>query len=83
MSAFGPKQTCSFAPHMSAFGGKADIRTPFADRLFSNAGFRNRLRIDQRRFLLDHALAEKSLKQHNHAEGKHRHDRDRDPRAHV
>jgi hypothetical protein len=25
MSAFGPKQTCSFAPHMSAFGGKADM----------------------------------------------------------
>jgi hypothetical protein len=25
MSAIGPKQTCSFAPHMSAFGGKADI----------------------------------------------------------
>ena len=25
MSAFGPKQTCSFAPRMSAFGGKADM----------------------------------------------------------
>jgi len=25
MSAFGPKQTCSFAMHMSAFGGKADM----------------------------------------------------------
>jgi len=25
MSAFGPKQTCSFAPHMSLLGGKADI----------------------------------------------------------
>jgi hypothetical protein len=25
MSAVGPKQTCSFAPHMSAFGGKADM----------------------------------------------------------
>jgi len=25
MSAFGPKQTCSFAPHMSAFEGKADM----------------------------------------------------------
>ena len=25
MSAFGPKRTCPFAPHMSAFGGKADI----------------------------------------------------------
>jgi hypothetical protein len=24
MSAFGPKQTSLFAPHMSAFGGKAD-----------------------------------------------------------
>ena len=25
MSAFGPKQTCPSAPHMSAFGGKADM----------------------------------------------------------
>src|SRR5262245_60793660 len=25
MSAFGPKQTLLIAPHMSAFGGKADI----------------------------------------------------------
>src|SRR5262245_66530729 len=25
MSAFGPQQTCSFAPHMSAFRGKADM----------------------------------------------------------
>src|SRR5262249_2723792 len=25
MSAFGPKQTSASAPHMSAFGGKADI----------------------------------------------------------
>jgi hypothetical protein len=25
MSAFGPKQTCTSAAHMSAFGGKADI----------------------------------------------------------
>jgi hypothetical protein len=26
MSAIGPKQTSLIAPHMSAFGGKADIR---------------------------------------------------------
>jgi len=26
MSAFGPKQTYASAPHMSAFGGKADVR---------------------------------------------------------
>src|SRR5689334_11163346 len=26
MSAFGPKRTSHFAPHMSAFGGKVDIR---------------------------------------------------------
>jgi hypothetical protein len=25
MSAFGPKRTFLFAPHMSAFGGKADM----------------------------------------------------------
>jgi len=25
MSAFGPKRTSQVAPHMSAFGGKADI----------------------------------------------------------
>jgi prepilin-type processing-associated H-X9-DG protein len=25
MSAFGPKLTCGFALHMSAFGGKADM----------------------------------------------------------
>jgi len=25
MSAFGPKRTSPVAPHMSAFGGKADI----------------------------------------------------------
>jgi hypothetical protein len=25
MSAYGPKQTCRFAPHASAFGGKADM----------------------------------------------------------
>ena len=25
MSAIGPKQTCTSAPHMSAFGGKADM----------------------------------------------------------
>ena len=25
MSAIGPKRTFAFAPHMSAFGGKADI----------------------------------------------------------
>jgi hypothetical protein len=25
MSAFGPKQTRAVAPHMSAFGGKADM----------------------------------------------------------
>src|SRR5262245_48170233 len=25
MSAFGPKRTCAFALHMSAFGGKADM----------------------------------------------------------
>jgi hypothetical protein len=25
MSAFDPKRTCSSAPHMSAFGGKADM----------------------------------------------------------
>jgi hypothetical protein len=25
MSAIGPKQTSVFAPHMSAFGGKADM----------------------------------------------------------
>jgi hypothetical protein len=28
MSAFGPKRTSLTAPHMSAFGGKADIRGP-------------------------------------------------------
>jgi len=27
MSAFGPKRTLRFAPHMSAFGGKADTTT--------------------------------------------------------
>jgi hypothetical protein len=25
MSAIGPKQTCTYAPQMSAFGGKADM----------------------------------------------------------
>ena len=29
MSAIGPKQTSATAPHMSAFGGKADIRGDF------------------------------------------------------
>ena len=28
MSAIGPKQTWAIAPHMSAFGGKADIDQP-------------------------------------------------------
>jgi len=28
MSAFGPKRTSVVAPHMSAFGGKADIGQP-------------------------------------------------------
>jgi hypothetical protein len=28
MSAIGPKRTCTAAPHMSAFGGKADIGQP-------------------------------------------------------
>jgi hypothetical protein len=28
MSAFGPKRTSLVAPHMSAFGGKADMDQP-------------------------------------------------------
>jgi hypothetical protein len=31
MSAIGPEQTSLFAPHMSAFGGKADIIQGKAD----------------------------------------------------
>jgi hypothetical protein len=26
MSAYGPKRTCLVTPHMSAFGGKADMQ---------------------------------------------------------
>jgi hypothetical protein len=41
MSAFGPKQTCSFAPHMSAFGGKADMTVcgnPLSRRYWGQSG---------------------------------------------
>src|SRR5262245_37592632 len=41
MSAFGPKRTCATAPHMSAFGGKADVtvfRSPLFFREFVVAG---------------------------------------------
>jgi len=33
MSAIGPKQTLVFAPHMSAFGGKADMVRTLYTRL--------------------------------------------------
>ena len=33
MSAIGTKRTCRVAPHMSAFGGKADIGTTCNVRL--------------------------------------------------
>jgi hypothetical protein len=35
MSAIGPKRTLLFAPHMSAFGGKADMA--FAESVFAVA----------------------------------------------
>src|SRR5215475_11470343 len=35
MSAIGPKRTCASAPHMSAFGGKADIGRPGLNCLVS------------------------------------------------
>jgi hypothetical protein len=35
MSAFGPKRTSVVAPHMSAFGGKADIRPVALARLLA------------------------------------------------
>jgi hypothetical protein len=38
MSAFGPKRTSLAAPHMSAFGGKADIKLTFTRRRPSVAG---------------------------------------------
>jgi hypothetical protein len=34
MSAFGPKRTSLVAPHMSAFGSKADIGDPFRSTRF-------------------------------------------------
>jgi hypothetical protein len=37
MSASGPKRTCLVAPHMSAFGGAADIRV-------SSVGCANKIR---------------------------------------
>ena len=33
MSAIGPKRTCRFTPHMSAFGGKADMTQSWQTRL--------------------------------------------------
>jgi hypothetical protein len=35
MSAIGPKRTSLLAPHMSAFGGKADICLPLLAEAFS------------------------------------------------
>ena len=35
MSAIGPKQTSLVAPHMSAFGGEADICLPRLGEAFS------------------------------------------------
>jgi hypothetical protein len=40
MSAIGPKQTSAVAPHMSAFGGKADVRLlPITVFIGGNLGF--------------------------------------------
>src|SRR5215475_471353 len=45
MSAFGPKRTSRVAPHMSAFGGKANTKTDLMTRLeivihfATNSGF--------------------------------------------
>jgi hypothetical protein len=41
-SAFGPKRTSQVAPHMSAFGGKADMAEgawPHADHGFGESGW--------------------------------------------
>src|SRR5262245_6599483 len=43
MSAIGPKQTCDLAPHMSAFGGKADMTVcgnPLSATLISSCAAR-------------------------------------------
>jgi hypothetical protein len=45
MSAFGPKQTSLVAPHMSAFGGKADMAFGGGPLLRSLVGVK-RTRID-------------------------------------
>jgi hypothetical protein len=37
MSAFGPKRTSVVAPHMSAFGGKADIKSKRFTRVIGGA----------------------------------------------
>jgi hypothetical protein len=41
MSAIGPKQTFLFAPHISAFGGKADMKIVTA--LSANPGSERRM----------------------------------------
>ena len=38
MSAIGPKQTWASAPHMSAFGGKADISLTLSELFLSYIG---------------------------------------------
>ena len=38
MSAIGPKRTSLVAPHMSAFGGKADMAVRFRGRYWGQSG---------------------------------------------
>jgi len=45
MSAFGPKRTSLFAPHMSAFGGKADIDR-YGNRMLRRASCGSELRMN-------------------------------------
>ena len=44
MSAIGPKRTCLVAPHMSAFGGKADIAKPFQKGQLGSYNFSRQVR---------------------------------------
>jgi hypothetical protein len=45
MSAIGPKQTCSFAAHMSAFGGKQTSHVASMSHGVAGRGRQNSLRV--------------------------------------
>src|SRR5262249_11125731 len=62
MSAFGPKRTCLVAPHMSAFGGKADMGSCTAHICFSPRMAGHRGGVKRKHSIMSHLMSLSGVK---------------------